>query len=111
MKSKKTMPRQGVKMTPVRFDDLVLYDVRDLARKFRLNPLTVRRYLRDGKLRGRKIGTRWFVSAESLAEYFRQPLNAEPKAKINAGAGIEARAGIKKTRTKTGARTETRTDK
>ena len=51
-------------------DDLVLYDVAELAKLFKVTPLTVKAYIRAAKLRGRKMGKKWYVSETSLSEFF-----------------------------------------
>lgn len=50
--------------------DLELYDVQELAGILGLQVLTVRRMLKAGKIRGRKLAKRWYVTSESLREYF-----------------------------------------
>lgn len=57
---------------PVKMGDLTLFDVREISEQFSINPVTVRRYLRMGKFKGRKVGRRWFVTEEALREYFKQ---------------------------------------
>jgi excisionase family DNA binding protein len=60
---------------PKKLGDLTLYTVEELSKLLDIQETTIRKYLRDGKLRGRKLAARWYVSEESLAEYFRE---AEP---------------------------------
>jgi len=55
---------------PLELGELRLFDVKELAQKFKLNPITLRAYIRTGKITGRKIGTRWYISEESLRQYF-----------------------------------------
>jgi excisionase family DNA binding protein len=55
---------------PVQFGNLTLFGVEEIAKKFSLNPVTVRRLFKTGKLRGRKIGKRWYLTEEALREYF-----------------------------------------
>ena len=40
--------------------------VEDVARHLRLSPATVRRLIREGKLIGRKLGGRWYVTRRAL---------------------------------------------
>jgi len=56
---------------PKKIGDLTLYAVEELSELLSIQETTIRKYLRDGKLRGRKLARRWYVSEESLAEYFR----------------------------------------
>lgn len=56
---------------PKKIGDLKLYSVEELSEILDIQETTIRRYLRDGKLKGRKLARRWYISEESLAEYFR----------------------------------------
>jgi excisionase family DNA binding protein len=55
---------------PRRVGDLILYSVDDLHEQLGISKMTIRAYLRDGKLKGRKFGVSWFVTEEALKEYF-----------------------------------------
>jgi excisionase family DNA binding protein len=57
---------------PKTIGDLKLYEVEELSELLDIQETTIRKYLRDGKLRGRKLARRWYVSEESLAAYFRE---------------------------------------
>jgi len=50
--------------------DLKLFDVQDLAKKLDLNIQTVRRFLKEGRIKGKKVGKKWFVTEEHLRKYF-----------------------------------------
>ena len=70
-----------------------LYSVEELAGILDLHPKTVRRFIREGKLRGSKIGRSWRVHEADLREYAHAELadsgrTGEP---ADAGAGREAR--------------------
>jgi hypothetical protein len=54
----------------IQFGDLTLFDVREFSKKFDLHPVSVRTLFRTGKLKGRKIGKRWYLTEEALREYF-----------------------------------------
>jgi excisionase family DNA binding protein len=49
-----------------------LFSVKELAEKFDMHPVTIRRYLEAGIIQGKKLGRKWFVSEETLREYFKQ---------------------------------------
>ena len=57
---------------PKKIGDITLYSVKDLSEILEIQETTIRKYLRTSKLRGRKLAKRWYVSEESLADYFRQ---------------------------------------
>jgi excisionase family DNA binding protein len=68
---------------PKQLGDLTLYEVPELAELLGIQEKTVRAYLRDGRLHGRKLAKKWYVSLDSLKAYFRS-------AEGDAG-GVEAR--------------------
>jgi hypothetical protein len=66
---------------PIQFGTLTLYNVDELSAKFGLHPVTLRRLFRKGKLQGRKVGKRWYLTEESLRAYFEgagSPRRARP---------------------------------
>jgi len=46
-----------------------LYSVEDLVTLLNLSDRTVRAYLREGKIRARKIGLRWRVTEANLKKF------------------------------------------
>ena len=54
-------------------DSLILYDVEELSQVLDIQERTIRQLLRDGKLKGRKMARKWYVTEEALQEYFSQP--------------------------------------
>jgi len=68
---------------PIQLGSLTLFGVAELCKKFDLHPVTVRRYLKRGKLRGQKIGKKWYITEESFRDYFNEPRReaTEPPAK------------------------------
>jgi len=57
---------------PIEVGDLKLYDVKELASLLDIQERTIRKLFREGKLKGRKLARRWYVSEDSLREYFSQ---------------------------------------
>lgn len=58
---------------PKHLGNLTLYSVDDLHEQLGLSKMTIRAYLRDGKIRARKLGVQWYVTEEALREYFAEP--------------------------------------
>jgi len=54
---------------PIKFSEKELYSVRELEKILPITPLTIREYIRKGKIRGRKIGKGWFVKKEDLEAF------------------------------------------
>jgi len=56
---------------PLKFgNDLILYDAAEVAKLFKVTPLTVKAYIHNGKLEGRTAGKKYYASETSLAEFF-----------------------------------------
>jgi len=58
---------------PIELGDLKLYTVKELSEKLGVTIPTIREYLKHGKLRGRKMAGKYFVSEDAIKEYFDQP--------------------------------------
>ena len=72
-------------MATVKIGDMVLYDVEALEELLGIQARTIRAYLRDGKLKGRKMAKKWYVTEEALQEYFSQEepeLEQEPAQEV-----------------------------
>ena len=54
----------------IKLGDLELFTVEELSEKLGVQERTIREYLKSGKLQGRKMARRWYVSEESLRDYF-----------------------------------------
>ncbi len=64
---------------PKQIGSLTLYSVDDLHEQLELSKMTIRAYLREGKIRGRKLGVKWYVTEEALREYFDMPASKPSK--------------------------------
>ncbi len=58
-----------------------LYSVEELEQILGLHPKTIRRFIREGKIRGRKIGRSWKVSYDDLRDYAHAELAQVPEKK------------------------------
>ncbi len=58
---------------PVKIGDLELYNVEELAQLFGVQEKTIRALFAEGKLKGRKLAKRWYITAEELRDYFSKP--------------------------------------
>lgn len=61
----------------IQVGDMTLYEVEELAEMLGVGAPTIRRYLREGRLKGRKLAKRWYVSEENLKEYFNPELSED----------------------------------
>lgn len=58
---------------PIQLGNLRLYTLQELSKKFSLTLITLRNYIKQGKLKARKVGVRWYVTEKTLEEYFNAP--------------------------------------
>ncbi|MBD3617118.1 MAG: helix-turn-helix domain-containing protein [Gracilimonas sp.] len=58
---------------PKKIGNLTLYSVDDLHEQLGISKMTLRTYLREGRIRGRKLGVSWYVTEEAIREYFEEP--------------------------------------
>lgn len=56
---------------------LTLYSIDDLHEQLGISKMTLRAYLREGRLKGRKLGVQWFVTEEAIRDYFNEGLLGE----------------------------------
>jgi hypothetical protein len=54
----------------IKIGSITLFDIMELSKKLDLNPATLRGYIKSGRLKGQKVGTKWFVSEDGLREFF-----------------------------------------
>jgi excisionase family DNA binding protein len=55
---------------PKKIGSLTLYSVDDLHEMLGVSKMTIRAYLREGRLKGRKLGVQWYVTEEAIRSYF-----------------------------------------
>lgn len=57
---------------PRKIGSLTLYSIDDLHEKLGVSKMTLRAYLREGRLKGRKLGVQWYVTEEAIKDYFNE---------------------------------------
>lgn len=55
---------------PIQIGDIKLYSVLELSQVLKITTVTLRTYIRQGKLKGQKIGGMWYITEERLKEFF-----------------------------------------
>ena len=53
----------------IEIGNIKAYDVQEIAKMFDMTPQSIRRFLREGRIKARKFGTRWYVTEEAMREY------------------------------------------
>lgn len=66
---------------PIRLEGMTLYTVKDIEELLGIGNSTVRRYIAEGRLKGRKMARRWYIPAQSLLDYFRS-VDLEPPSEL-----------------------------
>ena len=54
------------KARPIEFEGIKCYTVKDTANIMRLSEITIRNYLKQGKLEGKKIGRAYYIQDKSI---------------------------------------------
>jgi excisionase family DNA binding protein len=52
--------------------DKTLYSVKEVSQRLNVTPVTIWKYLKQGKLKGQKAMGRWFILDEDLMEFFEE---------------------------------------
>ncbi len=58
----------------IKFNNITLYTIEEAAEILPVCHQTIRRYLKNGRLRGQKIGGRWLINEESINELLASPV-------------------------------------
>ena len=66
------LQKRGEDKMPIKIKDMTLYSVPEVSDKLNVTTVTIRNYLRQGKLKGQKVMGRWFISEEDLVEFFKK---------------------------------------
>lgn len=69
---------------PRKIGSLTLYSIDDLHEMLGISKMTLRAYLREGRLKGRKLGVSWYVTENAIREYFEEsetPISAKKSEK------------------------------
>ena len=55
---------------PTQVGEMKLYSLLELSEQLSVTPVTLRKYIRTGRLRGQKVGGKWFILEENLRDFF-----------------------------------------
>jgi len=53
----------------IKIGNIKAYDVQEIAKAFDMTPQSIRKFIREGRIKGRKVGTRWYVTEEAMRDY------------------------------------------
>ena len=51
--------------------DITTYSVTEISQKLNVTPVTIWKYLKQGRLKGQKRMGRWFISGEEIIDFFK----------------------------------------
>lgn len=54
-------------------DDIKLYDLKEVAKILNLNRRTIYRYLKENKIKAKRIGYIWYVDEKDLKKFLKTP--------------------------------------
>jgi len=55
---------------PIKLGEITLYSVQELSKRLNVTPITLRSYLKSGRIRGQKVAGKWYVAETSLRRFF-----------------------------------------
>ena len=68
---------------PIQLGGLKLYSLKELSKSLGIATFTLRTYIRQGKLRARKMWTKWLVTEDALREYFKETQELKKEERIS----------------------------
>jgi excisionase family DNA binding protein len=54
----------------IKIGDVVAYDLNELSKILHLSERTIRKYINEGRLLASKVGRKYYITEETLEEYF-----------------------------------------
>jgi excisionase family DNA binding protein len=73
------------KEMPKNIAGLNLYNLKEISKKLDVTTSTLRAYIRQGKIKARKVAGKWLVSDEALRQYFNRRESGNGKKKKGKG--------------------------
>ena len=65
----------------VKLGPLTLYTTKEISDILGLTPITLREYIKGGRLKGQKVGGKWYLTEDSLRDFFNGPYRAPKRRK------------------------------
>jgi excisionase family DNA binding protein len=62
---------------PIQIGQLRLYDLEELSEKLQINIRSLRKWIREGKIKAKKVGVKYYITEQSLNEYFEKADNRD----------------------------------
>lgn len=75
---------EQINHNPVRvLGDIRIYTTKELSSFLGIGERKIREYLREGIFKGKKIGRAWFITEESVKEFFESDLTEQEKEELS----------------------------
>jgi predicted site-specific integrase-resolvase len=55
---------------PKQVGNLILFDLEELSKELDISVFSLREYIKKGKLRAQKLGKKYFITQDSINDYF-----------------------------------------
>ena len=68
---------------PIQLGDLKLYSLKELSKILGITSFTLRTYIRQGRFRARKMGTKWLITEDALRAYSRDTQETKKDGRIS----------------------------
>jgi len=62
----------GGKLMPLEVSGVKLYNVEEIAKMFKCSKVIIRTYCKEGKIKGRKMLAKWYVTEDNLKKYINE---------------------------------------
>lgn len=63
----------------IQLGEIKAYDINELSEILKIHIVTLQGYLRKKKIRGRKIGKKWYVTEEAVKEFIKTGTSEKTK--------------------------------
>jgi len=64
---------------PEQIGDLTIYSVAELAQRLKVSNQTIRRYIKTGRLKSKKVGQKYIITEEAVIALLTEPEEPTPK--------------------------------
>lgn len=61
----------------INLESIKMYDLQELSEKLGISVISLRQWIRQGKLKAKKIGVKYYVSEDSLIEFLKEDSKKE----------------------------------
>jgi len=54
---------------PIKLEDITVYNVKELSELIGISQMTIREYIKQGKLRAKKVANEWRITGDALRDF------------------------------------------